>query len=581
MRLLLISLFSIVLFFALLSVSYAAPRNDCHITVGSDQRYKTINSGISAASAGQIVCVKKGIYHEVININKPGLTLTAHNPGPDERPIIDGNTNPDNGEHNFELPNYGTQHKLDVGNRYYNYSELVTISQDNVTFSHFIVRNSRGDHIQLLSKKGVKVHHILAQNAMVTNINIVGDGSPGDGDLSNQGTVISDNTFEHSSLYPLYCISSPSKFCNWPGAACLKGVEGVLVKNNIIRYSRGDGILLDCNWGKSNNNEVVGNIVYDNKVTLIYLHASSKNVVRNNLVFSTPTNPYNGPQPNWFGVNIQAQETETFKRMRNKAYGVTDSQIYNNIYWGLRNGIRLQTQAPWGVCKTPEECSTYPKSYIKNVDIFNNTFVSTGDYYYEPSTEPYTDVRITTKFYQAPGFAENVKIRNNIFYHAKETGQTPVLIHGKADGISFSNNIWSKKPDNVDVSKDFTADPKLMGKTGTGDFPLFQSPPSYDDLMRAVKWFELKNSSPAIDKALSVNYINNDYYYGDRPFGPMPDIGAHEYGSTSTTPSPSQPVTSWDLNSDNTINHFDFTLLINQYFSDFSFTSLTEFLSAL
>lgn len=556
MRIILTSLFSIVLLSTIIVPAFAAPRTDCNsiVEVHPNPDIDEIQSAIDSSKTGDIICVKPGVYYDAFNIHVPGITVTAYDPT--NRPVIDGDID-GSGNGYFELPKEDNpKYEYDAAGRTYNYREQVYISNKDITFSHFVVQNSRGDNIQIFSENNpltnIHIHHIHAQYAMVTNLNI---SKKSTNPTLHTGTIIENNLFEYGSQYPRYKIN------NWPGAVCIKDTHGATFRNNIVRHAWGDGVLIDCNWGKSSNNIIENNIIYDNWSSVIYFHASSGTIFRNNLVFSTPSNPTRDKATIWSCANFQGQENESNKH---GAHGISNTKVYNNLFWGCLNNLSFSSQASG--------------SYLDNIQVYNNTFVNTGSTGYKPIDRTFRDVYIATQHSASLGYAKNVRVHNNIFHHAVETGQDPVVIVGKADGITFSKNLWSKKPDNVNVTQDFQGNAQLRGKSGSGDFPVFTRPPTETELKQVVKWFELRNSSPAIDKASPVNFITTDFFWAKRPFGTAPDIGAHEFGSSS---GPTNPPSNWDLNQDNTINILDFSLFLKQFRLEYTFPHLFQFVSAI
>ncbi|MFC1649623.1 choice-of-anchor Q domain-containing protein [Patescibacteria group bacterium] len=488
----------------------------CNQTVSSGQ---SIQSAINAASEGQTICVNAGTYHEALTINKRGVTVTGSNPS--NRPVIDGDTD-GSGNGYFELPG-GTSGTL-AGGRGYNYGALVDINNSDITFSHFIVRNSRGDGIDINSRTtpttNVHVHNNLVQNTMVTNFIVQGEGSYWGTDAA--GTVVEDNIFEYGAQYPLYC----EGYCNWPDAAVFCGANDVIFRRNVVRNSHGGGILLDCNWSKSNGVLIEGNLSYDNRVSLIYIHALSNVIIRNNYFFNSPFNAASDGKNVWACLWFEGLEYESANHIA--PYGIENVQAYNNLLWGCGASLGIQTQASG--------------SYIRNVEIFNNTFVSNATAGGAYDSANFSDINIQTRHPQAEGIAENVNVHDNIFYHAYEEGQTPVVVVGSMQGVNIFNNVFSRGSPRID-STNMLINPLLEGVSSNGSFPVFTSPPGTTDIVPTREWFRLRSGSPAIDQSdVLSSILNYDFWGGRRPTGSASDIGAHEFGSTPGEVVPPPPI---------------------------------------
>lgn len=137
---------------------------------------------------------------------------------------------------------------------------------------------------------------------------------------------------------------------------------------------------------------------------------------------------------------------------------------------------------------------------MNNVLIANNTFVNAM-----LNDQGNRNVGIST------GTHKNVRFMNNIIVQEDSQHIENIAID---PNIVISHNLWSSPPrDAILGTGDIVGDPKLA-KTGTQ----FNYP-----------WFELTSGSPAIDYALSLPEVIDDFLYNER--GISPDLGALEYPS--------------------------------------------------
>ncbi|MGZ3747689.1 MAG: galactose-binding domain-containing protein, partial [Pseudobdellovibrionaceae bacterium] len=115
------------------------------------------------------------------------------------------------------------------------------------------------------------------------------------------------------------------------------------------------------------------------------------------------------------------------------------------------------------------------------------------------------------------GSNSNTQIRNNIV-----VGRNSSL--ASTSGLTFSNNNWGLTPSGAASSTDVNGDPQIArtGSTAAGALtPAF---------------FKISGSSPMINKAMVLSAVSTDFFGASR--GSSPDIGGHEYGSTSSSPAP-------------------------------------------
>jgi hypothetical protein len=241
---------------------------------------------------------------------------------------------------------------------------------------------------------------------------------------------------------------------------------------------------IDIKWndihdiGRSCNSSLFG-------VVGIYMHIDNVNI-EGNLFHSIGryTAGENGCSP-----------TNTAYEDHDHAIYVSGSNNYNII-----NNIFYNNQRGWSIHLYG---GTAPSNNFK---IQHNTFAFANPY------------RIGHILIGSPGLS-NSNIQDNIFYQPQTAGI--YVFSGPVSGVTVSKNITyggtiiNGSTSGMTLSTNFdNTDPKLV------------NPGLFD--------FHLQPTSPAIDAASSA--VSQDFDSNTRPRGSGYDIGAYEYGSTSSSP---------------------------------------------
>lgn len=243
-----------------------------------------------------------------------------------------------------------------------------------------------------------------------------------------------------------------------------------VMRRNIIWENGGEGL----SSFQANQIVMEDNISHDNMTVNIYISDSTNVLCQRNFTYNTPGITIGGHTAVGIGMGDEKQNpaSSNITVINNIAYG------NNHNYWWW------QGASGWG---------------MNNVLIANNTFVN--------STACCSV--IIDNYQGAP--INNVRFQNNI---VEQDGSLAVINAWPSPGLTFSNNLWSKKPWSVAAGPgDVVDDPRLV-KSGSPDDP---------------DWFKLTVSSPAINKAISLPQVLVDYFGNLR--GSAPDIGAAEYVS--------------------------------------------------
>ena len=229
------------------------------------------------------------------------------------------------------------------------------------------------------------------------------------------------------------------------------------------------------NWGEglstfeANGTVMEDNVVYDNWSTNVYISDATNVLLQRNLVYGSDNSLIKS------GSRIGIE-------MGDEVYNPPSSNItiINNLVYGnYRNFFWWQGNKGGG---------------LLNVLIANNSFINS---------------RSTSGVQIDAGPHQNVRFYNNI---VQQDGSLPVAGVDSGSGITFSHNLWSKKPPSIaSGAGDIIADP-LLTKTGN-----FTSP----------AWYQLQASSPARDSAVRISEVVSDFFGKSK--GDLPDIGAFEY----------------------------------------------------
>ncbi len=442
------------------------------------QPWKTIQKGIDKLVAGDTLYVRRGTYTETIKINNSGTSsapiIISSYPG--EIAIIDGN---------------GLDSQLSKN------TFLATILGSYIIFENFELTypNGRGVFSGDITYTGKDSSHNIIRNLNIHH-------------MWQQGIIVvgSYNLIEQNKIWQTDKVNS---FHNdeggWPGALNIGNSTyghlglNTIVRNNEVYQNYGEGIL--CMY--TDNALIEGNRVWDNWALGIYPDQCSYTTIKNNIIYYTndhefwryPTRPGDGILISNEGI------------IKNYPIG-HNRTIFNNIIIDVGIGIDFWTGFASG--------SALINDVIANNTVVNNIEYGTGIDLGLPKDTNH----------------QNTAIENNLVLVSK--GGDPGY-SASSEGLTFSKNLWSKKPNGSVVGAgDIVADPLLINPYQTIDLDQIAHPVKAD-------WYLLTSSSPAIDKGMSVNEVVVDYFGNNR--GTIPDMGANEYlGTLSPTNTPVTPT---------------------------------------
>ncbi|MGZ3742655.1 MAG: hypothetical protein ACXWRA_02260, partial [Pseudobdellovibrionaceae bacterium] len=202
----------------------------------------------------------------------------------------------------------------------------------------------------------------------------------------------------------------------------------------------------------------------------------------------------------------------------------------NMIYISSAPAVILRNNAHTGLAMF-DEVSTVPRSH-------NNTIINNFIYNAELSSFGWTQV-------QNSGLKDSLIANNTIVDGSLNVGAGGLVVNSNSQirnniilgqssyvtsnsGITFSNNNWAATPSAAASSTDVSGDPQIARTGSVAPGALTSA------------YFKISGSSPVINKAMPLSAVSVDFF--GAPRGSSPDIGGHEYGSTSSTPAPTPPT---------------------------------------
>lgn len=327
-------------------------------------------------------------------------------------------------------------------------------------------------------------------------------------------------TIDNNEMY-LSCLMNENRdFDNqWPSGIKVRvGGENITISNNTVYNNYGEGIAAT----RGIDILVANNTVYDNYAVQIYIDNSINATVNQNHAYCTNNSGFeylDGQRPNGIGIGEEPYS----------GWGaqLENILIKNNIVASCENGV-----AAW---------ASDVNGGLNNVRILNNTLWG---------SESLGQSAIAVE--PSPNNSQNTVIANNIV----QQPDGKVAWISSRDHVDMYNNFWVGGPPDdwrlADGPDDRYGDPLLAG----GSNP---SPTNPLD-------FRLTSSSTAIGGAAAESDVTSDYFGNARDNAP--DMGAAEYGTTSTsTPTPTPSSCPEDINEDGIVDLRDYSLLVLNFFS--------------
>jgi hypothetical protein len=277
------------------------------------------------------------------------------------------------------------------------------------------------------------------------------------------------------------------------GSVSGKGTDGTVVEDNEIYGSPFEGIGLHAD---SKNCRYSRNVVHDHAAVNIYLDSISSTVVDSNLVYMTlPA----ATQTSGIMLADESYDNVTAPVMR-------DIVISNNVLIGNAAGIRF-----W-------EGEFPGQSGLKGVTIVNNTVLDTQG----------------TSLKWDAGPHEDTVIENNIFAANNATAQL-LLQANSTSGVSLDHNLWYLPGATAPFlwGESGYDHAEFAAASGQGQGDVVEEPKLVGEWSLPVDNVAPTADSPVIDRGTSVS-VDHDYRGAARPAGEGYDLGAFEYGATTS-----------------------------------------------
>jgi len=350
------------------------------------------------------------------------------------------------------------------------YNALVQIDADYVVFKDFEIKRSSG---RGFCENGGS--HILISGLNIHHCWMAGII------FENGDNNIADNCEVWQTDLSIDAGEWPSSG-GWPAAVEWADEEYSVLRNSKVYKNYGEGVIML----RSSHTIVEDNVIYDNLKLQLYLDNAPYALAQRNLLYQTDDQEY------W------------------RSDSGTPTLVISDEEWS-------------GDAPLPG----HHRTIINNVIIGGSSLLS----YWKQSDNPLTglndDVIAYNTMIEGRSYAmrfnddadhNNVRIENNIILQSSGS-----LYEGSTDsGLDFSDNLWSRSVSGIASGNgDVVGDPLLVKSSGWHDLVAGE----VDE-----EWFKLTAGSPAIDAAMEITEVDEDYFSNTRD---VPDIGAVEFGGTN------------------------------------------------
>jgi hypothetical protein len=336
---------------------------------------------------------------------------------------------------------------------------LVSIIGDWIEFRNIAVQYS-GDLGVYSIGKHVTIDHVFVHHNRGSGVILSGDFN-----LIQNSRIWYNSTVNENNQ---------SKTGWGSGVSCARFPDFCTIKNSVVWENWGEGISIF----EALHSAIEGNVSYDNQQN-IYLSDTKYSTVQGNLSYCSPGNSmdsYTTQNGILVGDEKGVPIPLGINGPRNSS---SNNMIINNIVVGCNHNLSVDTDH--------SSSNLYA----------NNTFVDSAGS---------TREKINVLFFK--GKANDSSFVNNIII--QNDNRSIAFVGGS--GITFNNNIWSKKPPN-----------NLFGKGNQVNDPLFIK----EGNPFTAEWYRIKPESPAIDAGLLLTEVKMDFFGVDR--GTNPDVGAVEF----------------------------------------------------
>jgi parallel beta-helix repeat protein len=339
---------------------------------------------------------------------------------------------------------------------------LFLVEGSNVVVQHITIKRSNWMGLALKGQYDQAID-VTAQANMENGILVTGNGSYS----LVEGCTVYSNVMSNEQF-------QKSRGGWSSGLSAARGANNVTLRNNRIWNNWGEGL----STYEAKYTLMEGNTVYDNMLN-VYLSDTKYSTLQRNLIYCTSNNLCSNVSQVGIGLGDETYNPPS-----------SDNKIVNNLLLGNAKNIYYWPGSSGGG--------------LVNVVIAYNTCV---------------DSSVETNLKLGTGKHSNSVIANNIFM---QEDSLAVAVVETARGLTFSNNLWSKRPLSAAAGRgDVIGNPHLFktGNIGPGQL--------------SAGWFRFPASSPAVGAAGRLGNLSVDFFGASR--GDAPDIGAMQH---RTTPPP-------------------------------------------
>lgn len=396
------------------------------------------------------------------------------------------------------------------------YDFLLTVRGNYVTVKDFEVRKSKQDAVA-----------VTGDYDTVINLTVHDNYASGIILMGAYDTVRESTVFNNSQDYE-NC-TWKTGYSAWGGAlSCGPGSKYGTLSNNTVYNNWGEGLsAYTSGISVADHCMIQDNTSYNNGSVFLYIQNVTNATIRRNLIYRT------ADTPRACAANVGLQLGDEGQTQCNT--GIT---VVNNLVMGT--WLNFSADRNGGCTGNP----------LADSVIANNTFVNALEKNYDSGYNMAVYLRPSQTY-------SNTVFANNIILEDASSRLTPISVPSSHPGLTLSNNLYSKTYSSYAAGPgDIVADPQLA-RSGTITAGTLTG-----------NWFKLMPTSPAIDKAITLTGITDDFFHNARDNAP--DIGAHEYTATSAislsqSPTPTPTYLPGDLNKDRIIDSLDYTLLKQNY----------------
>ena len=339
------------------SARYVSTSGDDHNPGTFDRPWRTFAKATSMISAGAVVHIRGGVYHEPLNIRASGtqsspIEFSAY---PGEYPVIDG------------------EKRLPVS-----YQGLVHIEGDWVQVSGLEVRSSKYRGVDLEGKH-VTVTDVYVHHSQENGVFIFGD----------YGTVENSRIWRNALSNEFGRIKDGGKY-NW-GTGLSAGrdfadgyTDHAVMKNNISWENWGEGV----SSFEATHTTIEDNISHDNWSLNIYINDSTDVLCQRNFVYNNPESDMYRYGATGIGMADEYNNPPS-----------ANITVINNIVYGSDMGYFWWQQIQG--------------SGMNNVLIANNTFISDRNHAVAIHDGNHHDVRFENNIIQQVGSVSIASVGNS------------------------------------------------------------------------------------------------------------------------------------------------------------------------